>query len=96
MLVIIITACVTIFGFDSLRDRVEQTDFELLSSSWRTKSTIDAEEESTTEKLSVLSDSRPFPVIATTTIDSKVSVPDGGVILVSGKRFSRQQTLSTD
>ena len=82
MLVIMVTACVTIFAYDSLRERVETIDFESVAASWKSKPPVQTATGVTIK----------LPVLATTTVNTVVSVPDGGSIIIGGLRFPRQQS----
>ncbi len=81
MLIIMVTACVTIFAYESLRDRVKQVDFDSIASSWSSKPIVHSDG-SVTIKL---------PVLATTSVNTVVSVPDGGVFM-SGRVYGRRQS----
>ena len=69
-----VTACVTIFAYDSLRERVETIDFESVAASWKSKPPVQPGNGATYK----------FPVIASTTVNTVVCVPDGGVVRHGG------------
>ena len=79
MLVIMVTACVTIFAYDSLRERVETIDFESVAASWKSKPPVQTATVQTATGVTI-----KLPVLATTTVNTVVSVPDGGTIIIGG------------
>ena len=74
MLVIMITACITILAYDSFRERVEAIDFEATVASWKSKPPVLAPDAETNGSVTIIK----LPVLATTSTNTVVSVPDGG------------------
>ena len=89
MLVIMITACITILAYDSFRERVEAIDFEAAVASWKSKPPVLAPDAETNGSVTII-----LPVLATTSTNTVVSVPDGGLCaqerLLSGRVYGRR------
>ena len=84
MLVIMITACITILAYDSFRERVEAIDFEAAVASWKSKPPVLAPDAETNGSVTIM-----LPVLATTSTNTVVSVPDGG-LFISGRVYGRR------